>query len=196
MYDTIRKNLENHGFETHLYATKEDACAFFMRTLDKQTIGFGGSVTLQEMGLYEQLCENNAVVWHNKVAAFDVRRLANQATVYITSVNAIAETGEIVNIDATGNRVAMTAFGPACCYFVVGRNKITPDVKSAMERAQNVAAPQNARRLGVKTPCAVKGDRCYHCNSPERICHITTINERPPAGMKQVVVFVDEHLGY
>lgn len=195
-YDTITASFEKHGFETHVFPSREAARDFFVKTLDKQTIGFGGSVTLQEMGLYEALRDHNAVTWHNKVAAFEVRRLANSSRIYITSANAVTESGEIVNIDGTGNRVAMTAFGPDCCYFVVGRNKITSNLEAALHRAKHVAAPKNAQRLGAKTPCAVKGDRCYDCSSPGRICRVTAITERVPMGMKCVMVFVDEDLGY
>lgn len=195
-YDAIRQRFEKHGFETLLFATAKEARDYFVETLDKQTVGFGGSVTLEEMGLYEALRDHNAVTWHNKVAAFGVRRLANQSTVYITSANAVTETGEIVNIDGTGNRVAMTAFGPECCYFVVGSNKIAPTMDAAVQRAKNIAAPKNAQRVGAKTPCAVKGDRCYDCDSPGRICRVTVITDRPPMGMRQVVVFIDEALGY
>ncbi|MCC8164997.1 MAG: lactate utilization protein [Planctomycetes bacterium] len=195
-YATIRANFEKHGFATQLFSTAEEARNYFVESLDKQTIGFGGSITLKELGLFEALSERNAVVWHNRVAhAFDVRRLANCARVYITSVNAVSESGEIVNIDGTGNRVAMTAFGPDICYYVVGRNKITPDLATAHHRARNIAAPLNAKRLGAKTPCAAQGDRCYDCDSPARICRITTITDRAPFSMKSEIVFVDADLG-
>ncbi len=195
-YTTIRANFEKHGFSTQLFSTVEEARNYFVETLDKQTIGFGGSITLQELGLFEALRERNAVVWHNRVGhAFDVRRLANCARVYITSANAVSETGEIVNIDGTGNRVAMTAFGPDICYYVVGRNKITPDLASAMHRSRNVAAPLNAKRLGAITPCAAKGDKCYNCDSPGRICRITTITDRAPFSMKSEIIFIDADLG-
>lgn len=195
-YAHIRRNFEKHGFSTQFFATKEEAAASLATALDKRTIGFGGSVTLQEMELYEKLAERNAVVWHNKIAAFEVRRLANQARVYITSANAVSETGEIVNIDAAGNRVAMTAFGPEICYFVIGKNKIAATLADALQRCRNVAAPKNAQRLKVKTPCAVKGDKCYDCNSPERICSMTMVHHRPPKGMRCEIIFVDEDLGY
>lgn len=176
----IQKNFENHGFATQAFATRQEARAYFVHVLDGQSIGFGGSVTLRELGLFEALSEHNAVAWHNRVNTFDVRRMANTARVYITSANAVSETGEIVNIDGTGNRVAMTAFGPDVCYYVVGKNKITPDLATALHRSKNVAAPLNAKRLGVKTPCAEKGDKCYDCNNPARICRITTITDRAP----------------
>lgn len=148
------------------------------------------------MGLFEALQQNNAVVWHNKVPGVQVRKLANCAGIYITSANAVTETGAIVNIDGTGNRVAMMAFGPELCYYVVGRNKITADIGDAYARCKNVAAPLNARRVGAKTPCAVKGDKCYDCNSPNRICRVISVIERVPLGMKCEVIFVDENLGF
>lgn len=195
-FNEIRSNFEKHGFETHLFSTKQEVLNYFLGTLKNQTIGFGGSVTLRELRLFEALSDQNAVVWHNKINSTDVRRMANTARVYITSANAVSETGEIVNIDGTGNRVAMTAFGPDTCYYVVGKNKITPNVTAAYERCKNVAAPLNAKRLNVKTPCAKEGDKCYDCNSPGRICRITTIIDRAPLSMKSVIVFVDQDLGY
>ncbi len=194
-YEIMRTNFESHGFVTEFFNTKEEAVAFFKQELQLRTIGFGGSATLKEIGLYEVLSENNAVVWHNKIPARDVRRLANCASIYITSANAVTQTGELVNIDATGNRVSMMSFGPETCYYVVGKNKITESLQDAYTRCKNVAAPKNAQRLKVKTPCAQKGDKCYNCNSPERICRVTTIIERPPNGMKNIIVFIDENLG-
>jgi flagellar basal body P-ring protein FlgI len=125
-----------------------------------------------------------------------VRKLASYADTYITSANAVTETGEIVNIDGTGNRVAMTAFGPQTCYYVVGKNKITANISDAYSRCKNVAAPLNARRVGAKTPCAAKGDKCYDCNSHDRICRIISVIERVPLGMKCEIIFVDQELGY
>lgn len=192
----IRKNFERHGFTTQLFATKEDACCYLDEHLHNQTIGFGGSETLKEMGLFEVLQQSNVVIWHNRVPGFSVRRIANCAETYITSANAITETGEIVNIDGTGNRVAMTSFGPKICYYIVGKNKITATVGEAYSRCKNIAAPLNAKRLGVKTPCAVRGDKCYDCNSPDRICRIISVIERVPFGMKSEMIFIDEDLGF
>lgn len=194
-YSTIRKNFENHGFTTQQFSTPDEIRDYLTGALQNQSIGFGGSITLRELGLYEALSEQNAVVWHNKINSFDVRRMANTARVYITSANAVSETGEIVNIDGTGNRIAMTAFGPEVCYYVVGRNKIMPTLSAALDRSKNVAAPLNAKRLNAKTPCAKKGDKCYDCNSPGRICRMTTITDRAPFSMKSEVVFVDMDLG-
>ena len=195
-YNIIRQNFENHGFVTHFFSTVEEAKNYFVKTLKSQTIGFGGSVTLKEMGLYEALQEKNSIVWHDKVLSFDVRRLANHANIYITSVNAIAKTGQIVNIDATGNRIAATAFGPKVCYYVVGKNKIRPTLSEAMDRAKNIAAPKNAQRLRRKTPCARYADKCHNCNTPERICRMTMITDRAPFGMESIIIFIDQDLGF
>lgn len=195
-YSQIRTNFERHGFTTQLFSAKEAVCNYLADSLQNQTIGFGGSETLRELGLFETLQQKNAVIWHNKIPGLAVRKLANCADTYITSANAITATGEIVNIDATGNRVAMTAFGPHSCYYIIGRNKITATISEAYSRCKNVAAPLNAKRLGAKTPCAVKGDKCYNCNSPGRICRIISVIERAPLGMKCEIIFVDQELGF
>lgn len=195
-YTKIRQNFERHGFTTQFFSTKEETCCYLKDILQNQTIGFGGSETLKEIGLFETLQHENVVIWHNKVPGMAVRKLANSANIYITSANAITETGEIVNIDGTGNRVAMTCFGPEFCYYIIGRNKITSNISDAYTRCKNVAAPLNAKRLGAKTPCAVKGDKCYDCNSPNRICRIISVIERVPLGMKCEIIFVDQELGF
>ena len=115
----------------------------------------------------------------------------------LTSVNGLAETGELINIDGTGNRVASTIFGHEEVYFLVGSNKIAPDYDAALWRARNVASPKNAQRLGKKTPCAVRGDKCYDCKSPERICRALAVLWEKPTGIGRAeVVLIDEPLGY
>ena len=119
------------------------------------------------------------------------------STVYILSANGVSETGELVNIDGTGNRAAASLFGPERVFYVIGRNKIAPDLHSAIARAKNTACTKNARRLGVKTPCTASGElHCYDCNSPARICSATVILERPCNGMTVELVFINEDLGY
>ena len=112
-----------------------------------------------------------------------------------TSANGLAEAGEIVNIDGTGNRVSATLFGHEKVYIVIGRNKLAPTYEAAVYRARNVAAPQRARQLGKKTPCAVKADRCYDCRSPERVCRALVTLWGPMLGMETEVLLVDEDLG-
>ena len=92
--------------------------------------------------------------------------------------------------------MASTLFGHKKVYFVIGRNKIAPTYDEALWRARNIAAPRNAQRLGRKTPCAVKGDRCYDCKSPERICCGLVTLWRPIMGMPIEVILVDQELGF
>lgn len=191
--ERVRKNLEERGFQTSCFATAKEAADYLDAQIDGATVGIGGSMTIQAMGLSERLSKHNEVSWHWEGG--ELRR-AMLADVYLTSVNGLAETGEIVNIDGNCNRVAASMFGPKRVYYVVGINKIAPDFEKALWRARNVAAPKNAQRLGKKTPCAVKADRCYDCKSPERICRGLSVLWRKPTGFEQAeVVLIEEELG-
>lgn len=191
--EVLRKNLEERGFQTSYFATAKEAADYLDAQIDKTTVGIGGSMTIQSMGLFDRLAQHNEVIWHWEGG--ELRR-ALVADVYLTSVNGLAETGEIVNIDGNCNRVAASMFGPKRVYYVVGCNKIEPDFEKALWRARNIAAPKNAQRLGKKTPCAVKADRCYDCKSPERICRGLSVLWRKPTGFEQAeVVLIEEELG-
>ena len=109
--DTAVKNLTNHGFSVRVFKTQQEAVSAISQELSGRTIGFGGSVTLQELGLFEKLSANNTVYWHWKQTPAEACEKAASAQVYMTSANAISETGEIVNIDGTGNRVAAMLYG-------------------------------------------------------------------------------------
>ncbi|MEA4955404.1 MAG: lactate utilization protein [Pseudoflavonifractor sp.] len=196
-WDKLTQALIHHGFAVSRFATGKEAADYLDGKLDGRTIGMGGSVTLQELGLYDRLAAHNTVHWHWSPEGPDARAASRTAQVYLTSANALAETGEIFNIDGHGNRVAATLDGHEEVYFVVGANKIAPDADAALFRARNVAGPKNAQRLGRKTPCAAKGDRCYDCNSPERVCGVLVTLWRRPVGIPYAeVVLVGEELGY
>lgn len=192
--DLTQRSLEKRGFLVRHFHTAQEAADYLDAQIDGTTVGFGGSISVQEMGLYPRLSTHNQTFWHwDKAALTD--EMATE--VYISSVNGLAETGEIINIDGTGNRVASTLFGHKRVYLVVGSNKIAPDYDSALWRARNVASPKNAQRLGKHTPCALRADRCYDCSSPERICRALVVFWEKPAGSDQMeVVLVDEPLGY
>ena len=178
----------------------DEAVKYLSKQIHHQTVGIGGSVTIEEMKLYDNLILNNEVFWHMRnngdMDVMDTRKRANQADIYICSVNGIAETGEIVNIDYTGNRVASISFGHKKVYLVIGENKIKPTLEEALNRARNVASPLNAKRLGVNTPCAISGDRCYDCKSPERICRNLSILWKKPAGCEYEIILIHQKLGY
>ena len=200
MMDVVRNNLINRGFTVTCFENAEAATAYLNEQIDQTTVGFGGSVTLEQMGLYEKLEAHNEVTWHQRMpkdkTSQEVRMKANAAEVYVSSVNGLAETGEIINIDGTGNRVASIFYGHKKVYLVVGQNKIAKDYDSALYRARNVASPLNAKRLGMNTPCAVNADRCYDCNSKDRICRGLSVLWEKPMGADIEVVLIAENLGY
>lgn len=202
MYDfsKIKKNMESKGYKVNVFDRKEEAATYIDSQVDGKTVGFGGSVSLHQLNLFSLLDSHNTVYWHDEkpahMSVMETRTAATRAEVYISSVNGISEKGEIVNLDNTGNRVAAITYGPEKVFLVIGRNKIAPTLEEAIYRVRNVASPLNAKRLNRKTPCAANGDKCYNCQSPERICRNLSIFLDRPTGVEYDIVFVDEDLGY
>ncbi len=197
--EQVKESLEKNGFAVSVFATGEEAAAYLNRQIDGVTVGMGGSVTLAELGLRESLARHNVVFSHGFTPcdSEEARAMAAAAQVYLLSANAISQAdGAILNMDGRGNRVASSLYGHRKVYFVAGRNKVAPDFHAALHRLRNVAAPKNAQRLGRRTPCAEKGDRCYDCHSPERICRALVVHYQPMQGMEMEVVLVDQELGY
>jgi hypothetical protein len=191
-------NLKKNGFIPTYHERMEDALSYLSGKIKKKTVGLGGSVTLQTMGVYEELAKNNEVHWHWTSEGKDAVPASVLTDVYITSANALSEDGEVVNIDGSGNRVASTTYGHKELYIVCGVQKITPDLASAIHRARNIAAPANAKRLNRKTPCATKEEaKCYDCNSPDRICRALTVLWKKPSSFETVeVILIGEPVGY
>ncbi len=193
---TIR-SLKGRGFEVSHFASKEEASAYLAANIRDTTVGISGSMTAQQMGLFETLCDaGNEVFWHWKTPGWETLENENASKVFISSANAIAETGEIINIDGRGNRLAGQVFGQKSVYIISGTNKICPDINSAIERARNVAAPMNSKRFQGQTPCKAQ-DKCYDCRSADRICRAMLVLMAPMMDMEKVeVVLIDEELGY
>ena len=196
----LKQNMESKGYQVSVFANKETAADYINQQIHQKSVGLGGSVTIHEMNLFEMLSNHNVVYWHDKkpeeMSVMETRTAASRAEIYISSVNAISEAGEIVNIDNTGNRVAAISYGPSKVYLLIGVNKVTSDLESAIYRARNVASPLNAKRLNRKTPCAVNGDKCYDCNSPERICRNLSVLWTKPTGAEYEVILIEEELGF
>jgi hypothetical protein len=156
-------------------------------------------VTLQELGVLGLLSDRGTkVVFHkpemDPAESLSVRKEAVRAQFFLCSSNAITMQGEIVNTDGIGNRVAGMIFGPDTVIVLAGVNKLVADRDEAMSRVRNVAAPANARRLGLDLPCVEKG-RCVDCRSPMNICRITTIISLKPIWTDLKVFLIGEHLG-
>lgn len=198
-FSVVEKNLRDRGYIVTSFGAAVEAAEYLNRQIDRQTVGFGGSVTLQQMGLFESLQSHNTVFWHwlpeGKTGREAISE-ANAAKIYLSSVNGLAETGEIINIDGNCNRIASILYGHEKVYLVAGENKIEKDYDRALYRARNVASPLNAKRLGAKTPCAARGDKCYDCKSPERICRGLSVLWEKPKACEYEVILIHEELGF
>lgn len=192
-FGKLADTLLSLGYTVQYFDTAAQAADYLDQQIDGQTVGIGGSVTIRDMNLYPRLAAHNQVAWHWEGSTLSE---AASTQVYISSVNALAETGEIINIDGHGNRVASTIYGHKMVYLVVGANKIAPDYDAALWRARNVASPKNAQRLNKNTPCALKGDRCYNCKSPDRICRAMSVFWCKPTSSAIEIILVGEELGF
>jgi hypothetical protein len=198
--NALKERLLKLGYEASVFETAAKAKEYLLCAIGEEaTIGIGGSMTVKEMGLDQALrARGQEVYWHWDAPAErvnEMREKAASADVYLCSANAILEDGRIINIDGYGNRLAATLHLTGKVYMIVGENKLAEGFDAAMDRIKNVSCPLNARRLGLKTPCAVLG-RCTDCSSPQRMCHATLILERKPNSHPMEVVLVGEALGY
>ncbi|MDD4802777.1 MAG: lactate utilization protein [Syntrophomonas sp.] len=196
--ESLRKN----GFEAVYCENRQEAYDYVIRAAnDANTIGFGGSATIDTLQLRPELREMDKVLLQHNAPGLSadekliIRRRELTCDLFLTSSNAVTVGGQLVNIDGTGNRVGAMSFGPQKVIVVAGRNKITDNIEAALQRIKEYAAPANARRLNKKTPCAVTGF-CSDCDSPESICRIKVILERKPSLSDITVLIVNEDMGY
>jgi len=161
-----------------------------------------GSMTTVGIGLWEKIAELPGVQVINPYLpgispeeSFGLRLKGISADVMIASSNAVTFDGKLVNLDATGNRVASMCFGPKKVILVVGMNKVAPDLDAAMARVKHYAAPVNTIRLGFDNPCKEKG-LCFDCRSAQRLCNMWSIIEGQMIKDRIHVKLVGENLGY
>ena len=188
------KNLRLRGFKASHFASGEEAAAYLAEQVRGCTVGFGGSKTLDQLGLYELLSQNNTVYWHWKAPGKETRRQAAFTDVYCCSRYVSSDDGEVFHIDGTVNRLAVTLFGRERVFIVAGTNKICPDFDAALKRARNTAAVKNAERLDKKTPCRIDGV-CHDCHGKEGICRALTVLWGPMNGMETEIVLIDGDWG-
>ncbi len=197
----VVKALEARNMEAYYVKTKEEALKKALELIPEgSSVSWGGTMSVREIGLTEALHEGDYVVYDRdkKETRDEKEEVAHQALngdFFLGSVNALSEDGVMVNIDGNGNRVAAFAYGPQNVLLVVGMNKVVKTEADAMSRARNEAAPINAQRFGIDTPC-VKNGSCFDCKKPECICCqiLITRYSRTPKRMK--VILVDENLGF
>lgn len=196
------KAFEKNGFSAKYFSNREEALKYILDLIPKNsTVGLGGSVTIREIGLDAELEKRGLTLynhWRKGISAEerkDILKAQQTCDVFITSSNALTLDGKIVNIDATGNRVAAMIFGPSKVIIVCGINKLTENADLALKRIKNEASPKNAIRLNRQTPCAQTGT-CADCQSQDRICCVTTIIEKQPILTETHVIIIGEPLGY
>ena len=198
-FTKAKRNLERNGFEVHVFKTGTEAAAHLNEELNDVSIGFGGSKTLDQLGLYESLSEHNDVYWHWRQDADYAREKSMNTDIYMSSANGLAETGEIIFVDGNDNRAASILWGHKKLILVVGNNKLAPDYTMAVARCRNVACTmRNADFPGQ--PACVKagtvGTRCFDCKSKNRQCKAMVTLWQPMNGTPCEVILIDEELGY
>jgi len=200
--DTTIESLEKHGFGTKFFPDRRQALNFILeQASDCSTIGIAGTHTIRAIGAVAELQKAGKTLYDHWVfkpgtpEELECRRRQMQADMFLCSTNAVTMTGEIVNRDGAGNRINAMTFGPRKILLIVGVNKLVPDIDAAISRLENTAGPIRAMSLNRKTPC-VKTGYCMDCDSPERICRITSIIHRQPMFSKITVGILDEVLGY
>lgn len=192
----LNQSLIRRGFISRIVSDVSSALDAALEIIGSGSVGIGGSLSVQELGLYEALKDrSNRVYWHWKDGA-DAKHQAAAADYYVCSANAVTRNGVIALTDGSGNRISALSFGPSNAILVIGKNKIVADEREAVMRIRSAeCAGSNAKRLGLHTPCADLG-QCDDCTSPERICSVTAFFERPSNGLKHTyVILADCNLG-
>ena len=196
--ETVIKGLESRNMSGYYAKDKDEAKKIALDLIaEGSSVTMGGAMSVHEIGLVDALKEGN-YNFIDRDAESDKRAAmlkAYDADVFLSSANAITNDGVLINIDGNSNRVSAIAQGPKKVVFVVGMNKVCADVDSAMKRARNVAAPINAQRFGLNTPCAKTG-ACFDCKSPDTICCQFLITRYSRHEGRIHVILVDENLGF
>lgn len=197
----VVKALESRNMEAYYVRTKEEALAKALELIPAgSTVSWGGCESAKEIGLLDALHNGDYEVLdrEDKMTREEKQEVARKALtcdVFIGSTNAVSEDGVMVNIDGNANRVAAYAFGPKSVVLIVGMNKVVKSEEDAMSRARNEAAPINAQRFGIDTPC-VKNGTCSDCKSPQCICCQILITRFSREPKRTKVILVDENLGF
>ena len=194
----VIKGLESRNMSGYYASDREEAKKIALSLIPEGSlVTMGGGQSVWDIGLPQALKEGNYnFLDRNLVEDKRAAMLAAyDADVFLASANAITEDGIMVNIDGNANRVSALAFGPKKLVLIVGMNKVCPDVDAAMKRARNVAAPINAQRFGLSTPCAKTGS-CMNCKSPDTICCQFLVTRFSRHTGRIHVILVNDNLGF
>jgi hypothetical protein len=191
--------LQKNGFQAEYHPGLESLRERVLAECEKaSSIGFGGSLSVQEMGIFEALeGRGKTLLDHGRVPSekeAEIRRGQLTCDLFLTGTNAVTLDGCLVNLDKNGNRINAMTFGPKKTVVVAGGQKVVVDVGEALRRIKSVAAPRNTKRLKLSTPCATSGF-CEDCDSPQRICRVYSIIERKPPHSDISVLLCGEPMG-
>lgn len=197
----VIKGLESRNMSGYYAANKEEALKLALELIPEgSSVTMGGAMSAREIGLVDAVKSGkyNFIERENASTPEEKRKATMEgydADYFLSSANAMTEDGIIVNIDGNSNRVSMIAHGPKHILFIVGMNKICDDVDGAMKRARNVAAPINAQRFDINTPCKKTGS-CMNCKSPDTICCQFLITRYSKHEGRIHVILVNDQLGF
>jgi hypothetical protein len=192
--------LKKNRFEAVCVPDSKAALQEVMKRIpDGATVGLGGSITLSQIGIMEALKDRNIrlilpLQAKSEEERLELTRQSFSSDIFLSGTNAVTEDGKLYNVDGTGNRASAMFMGPKKVIVVAGVNKIVPDLQGAEMRVRYWTAPQNAKRLKRKTPCAETGF-CADCTSPDRICNIYVTLAKRPLRTEVEVILVGENLG-
>lgn len=194
--------LKRNNFDAVYFDDKNSAVGHILGYVSEgDKVGIGGSTTVSELGLLDELAERGAEVLYHNLPGLSpeqrthMRRAQIFSDVFITSTNALTEEGWLFNVDGSGNRVAAMIFGPKKTIVVAGMNKVVSDLQAAYDRVCTIAAPKNNKRIGLPNPCTLTGV-CMDCDEPTRICNAYTLLKKRPSETDFTVVLIGEDLGY
>ena len=198
----VMENLRKNNIKVDYVKNEEELKELLNLIIkDKSLVALGGSMTLFETGVIEYLRNRDIEFldrYRENLTKDDINEMYRRAfysDYYFTSSNAITENGELYNVDGNGNRVSAMIWGPKKVVVIAGINKIVKDEKAAVERNRKIAAPKNAKRLKLDTPCAKLG-YCVDCNHKDRICASYVMLRKQRVKDRIHVILVEGEWGY
>jgi len=195
--EVLAGKLRENEFKAEFFLTSEEAVDYILKRCTYKTVGLGSSSTLVQMGLIKKLEEADCEIFYASETRsnFDSERKAITANVFILTANGISyETGEMVNMSHKTSRIAGSLFGPDEIIFVIGKNKITPNLSDAINKVRNVTMPKICKERSYRTPCVESG-MCEDCHSTDRACRVMCVYYRKPELVNMTVILIDENLG-
>lgn len=197
---TLVKAMKKRQFDAYYCSTAEEAVEKVLELIPEgDVVSWGGVATVDQLGIKDRLRQRNQPLIDRDTAKtpderMDMLRQALTCDTFLMSSNAISEDGQLVNIDGMGNRVAAMCYGPRQVVVIAGMNKVLGTLDDAIARARNIAAPANAQRFGLKTPCGLTG-QCGDCTSPDCICSYVVVTRNSMVHERIKVILVGEDLG-